>query len=110
MLTTIKISNTIENVLQPMLKPIQLDRKLVKIRQRLNYILNKPIRFQNVVLSTRIVETQYRINDNETITQTSKLEGRIATRIEKYENKQLVLVFTDVDEVYLKPYKKFIHT
>jgi hypothetical protein len=30
--------------------------------------------------------------------------------IEKYQNKQLVLVFTNVDEVYLKPYKKTIHT
>jgi hypothetical protein len=102
MLANINVSNTIDLVL----KPIQLDRKLVKFIKKINKLINKPIRFQNVNLSTRIVETQYILEGNETITQISKLEGRIATRIETYENKQVVLVFTNVDNNYLKPFHK----
>lgn len=109
MLTTTKlstVSNSIENVLNPVLKPIRIDRIAVRVRRNINKLMRTPIRYQNVNLSTRIVETEYRLNDTETITQTSKLEGRIATRIETYQNKQVVLVFTNADDDYLKPFNK----
>jgi hypothetical protein len=87
---------------EPMLKPMQVDRKLVKVRKLIYKIMAQPIRFDNVELSTRKVDF---VNHHGQL-QTSKLEGRITTRIEKYANKTRVLVFTNVDENYGKPYKK----
>jgi hypothetical protein len=96
-------------ILEPMLKPIQFDRKIVKVRKALNRLMRNPIRFQHVKLTTRVVETT-RLIDGKEITQVSELKGDIQTRIETYQNKTVVLVFTDVSDNYLKPYKKTMHT
>jgi hypothetical protein len=89
-------------ILEPILKPIQIERKLVKFRKLMNKIMVQPIRFENVDLSTR----KFDFVDHHGQHQTAKLEGRINTRIEKYANKTRVLVFTNVNDDYLKPYKK----
>ena len=94
---------------EPMLKPIQIDRKIVKVRKALNRLMRNPIRFQHVKLTTRVVETT-RLIDGKEVTHVSKLKGDIQTRIETYQNKTVVLVFTDVSDNYLKPYKKTMHT
>lgn len=99
--------------LEPMLKPIKLERNLVKVRKVINKIMVQPIRFQHVKLTTRTVRTLHVIEDKEntkvtTFAHVSKLKGEIQTRIETYQNKTRVLVFTNVDENYLKPYKKTI--
>ncbi len=96
-------------ILEPMLKPIQFDRKIVKVRKALNRLMRNPIRFQHVKLTTRVVETT-RLIDSKEVTHVSKLKGDIQTRIETYQNKTVVLVFTDVSDNYLKPYKKTMHT
>lgn len=96
-------------ILEPMLKPMQFDRKIVKVRKALNRLMRNPIRFQHVKLTTRVVETT-RLIDGKEVTQVSKLKGDIQTRIETYQNKTVVLVFTDVSDNYLKPYKKTMHT
>lgn len=93
-------------IIEPMLKPMQVERKLVKVRKAIYKIMAQPIRFENVDLSTRKVEYK----DHHGEIQTAKLEGRITTRIEKYANKTRVLVFTNVNEDYLKPYKRTMHT
>ncbi len=102
-------------ILEPMLKPMQIDRKIVKVRKALNRLMRNPIRFQHVKLTTRTVRTLHVIEDKENVKVTtfahvSKLKGDIQTRIETYQNKTVVLVFTDVKDVYLKPYKKTMHT
>lgn len=79
--------NSVQNhLIEPALKPIQLDRKIVMFRKKLNRLMNTTNRFQNVTLS-----------------------NNVKTRIEKYENKQVVLVFANIDSVCLKPYKKVFH-
>jgi len=93
-------------LIEPMLKPMQVERKLVKFRKVMNRVMAQPIRFENVDLSTRKVEYK----DHHGEIQTAKLEGRITTRIEKYANKTRVLVFTNVNDDYLKPYKRTMHT
>ncbi len=102
-------------VIEPMLKPIQIDRKIVRVRKGLNRLMRNPIRFQHVKLTTRTVRTVHVIEDKEntkvlTFAKVSKLKGEIQTRIETYQNKTVVLVFTDVSDNYLKPYKKTMHT
>lgn len=84
---TAKIQNSIQqNIVKPALKPIQFERKIVKFRKVINKIMNNPNRIEN-----------------------TRLTSNVATRIEKYENKQIILVFSNADTVYLKPYKKNIH-
>lgn len=94
-----------KNVIEPMLKPMQVERKLVKFRKVMNKVMVNPIRFENVDLTTRKAE----FIDFNGETQTATLEGRITTRIEKYENKTRVLVFTNVHDDFLKPYKRTKH-
>lgn len=106
--------NTIINY-APKLKPIQIDRKIVKFRKAINRIMRNPIRFQHVKLTTRTVRTLHVIENKEntkvtTFAHVSKLKGDIQTRIETYQNKSVVLVFTNVSDIYLKPYKKTMHT
>lgn len=91
-----------KRLIEPILKPIRIDRGVVRVRKIMNKIMVQPIRFDNVELSTRKVD----FVDHHGQLQTIKLEGRITTRIEKYANKTRVLVFTNVDENYLKPYKR----
>lgn len=93
-------------LIEPMLKPMQVERKLVKFRKVMNKVMAQPIRFENIDLSTRKVEYK----DHHGEIQIAKLEGRITTRIEKYANKTRVLVFTNVNDDYLKPYKRTMHT
>ena len=79
--------NTITDyTLNIILKPIQIDRKIVRLRKALNRLMRNPIRFEHVKLSTNV-----------------------ASRIETYANKTVVLVFTDIDDNYLKPYSKTMH-
>jgi len=96
-------------IFEPMLKPMQIDRKIVKVRKALNRLMRNPIRFQHVKLTTRVVETT-RLIDGKEVTHVSELKGDIQTRIETYQNKTVVLVFTNVSDNYLKPYKKTMHT
>lgn len=113
----VKIQN---HLLNPFLKPIQIDRGIVKIRKVLNKLTHTNVKFKNVTLGERTAETVHviytldankKIIPSKTITETkiSKLGGMITTRIEKYENKQRILVFSTIDDVYLKPIKKYIH-
>ena len=102
-------------IIEPMLKPMQVERKLVKVRKALNRVMRNPIRFQHVKLTTRTVRTVHVIEDKEntkvtTFAHVSKLKGDIQTRIETYQNKTVVLVFTNVSDNYLKPYEKTMHT
>jgi hypothetical protein len=108
MLTT--TTKVIDYLMAPVLKPIQIDRKIVKVRKVLNKIMRHPVRIQNVNLSTLTVETIHLLPNKQSVTHVSKLKGRIATRIETYANKQVVLVFTNVNDAYLKPYKKTVHS
>jgi hypothetical protein len=102
-------------VIEPMLKPMQIDRKIVRVRKVLNRVMQNPIRFQHITLTTRTLRTVHIIEDKEntkvtTFAHVSKLKGDIQTRIETYQNKTVVLVFTNVSDNYLKPYKKTMHT
>jgi hypothetical protein len=97
-------------VIEPMLKPMQIDRKIVKVRKALNRLMRNPIRFQHVKLTTRTVETIHILPNDQSITHVSNLKGDIQTRIETYQNKTVVLVFTNVSDIYLNPYKKTMHT
>ncbi len=73
-------------IIEPALKPMQVERKAVKFRRVMNKIMHNPIRIQNVILPTKV-----------------------ATRIEKYANKQVILVFTNAQDVFLKPLNKLEH-
>ena len=84
---------------------LQFKNQLVKIRKIIYKLIAQPIRVENVELSTR----KFDFVDHNGQNQTAKLEGRITTRIEKYANKTRILVFTDVNSVFLKPLKKTIH-
>lgn len=74
-------------LIEPMMKPMQVERKIVKFRRLIYTIMHNPNRIQNVQLPTQV-----------------------AIRIEKYTNKQRILVFTNAEDVYLKPFSKTIHT
>lgn len=102
-------------VIEPMLKSIQIDRKIVRLRKVLNRVMQNPIRFQHVTLTTRTLRTIHVIEDKEntkvtTFAHVSKLKGDIQTRIDTYQNKTVILVFTNVSDNYFKPYKKTTHT
>jgi len=70
-------------IVKPATEPMQIERKLVVFRNLINRIMQNPIRFHDVTLPTGI-----------------------KTRVEKYANRNRVLVFTDTSEVYLRAYKR----
>lgn len=99
----------IDPLLRIVKKPLQVERKLVKFRKIINKVMQNPIRFQNVEIGPKTAEQPRKLINNEIVTELSTIKGNITTRIETYANKTRVLVFTNADDVYLKPYKKTIH-
>jgi len=105
---TFKTANTIVNFLDlatTPLEPMQVKRKIVTVRTFINRLMRTPQRIENVELRPIIVETDYEVeHKGEMIQQTytSKLGGTINVRIETYKNKQVVKVFANIDERFLR--------
>ncbi len=105
--------NIIDTIIAPVLKPIQIDRTVVKFRKVIKKIMRQPVRIQNITVSNRIAKMQHVVNDANQVgvyTKVTVLKGEIVTRIETYANKQVIFVFANIDDKFLKPYKKTIHT
>lgn len=108
----IKASQIPNFIIEPILKPMRIERKIVNVRKVLNKIMRNPIRYQHITIPTRTVRSEYLINEANSIgvsTKVNRLKAKIVTRIETYQNKQVVFVFTNVSHNYLKPYKKTMH-
>ncbi len=83
-MSNVLLHSNIQNyIVKTAKEPIRIERKLVVFRNLINRIMRNPIRFHDVTLPTGV-----------------------KTRNEKYANGHLILVFTDADEVFLRPTKK----
>lgn len=96
-----KLDTKFNQLLNRQLSDIKIKRKIVTFRTLINRLMRTPQLIQNVELGTLTVVTEYEI-ENEVQVYTSELGGKINTRIETYKNKQVVHVFANINERFLK--------